>query len=134
MHATTTSERIKTAGICHVAIDVSDLERSLQFYTAMFDMEILSRSDRIVHLKSAGADDSFFLFLADGPVNPRECGLTHFHFGFKIDDRNFDRALDYIKRNNIPVHQNPHREPGRFVYILDPDGYVIQLEPGDCGG
>jgi hypothetical protein len=32
------------------------------------------------------------------------------------------------------VHHNPHRAPGRFVYIEDPDGYVIQLEPGDCDG
>jgi catechol 2,3-dioxygenase-like lactoylglutathione lyase family enzyme len=133
MHATTTSEKIKTAGICHVAIDVSDLGRSMQFYTGMFDMEIVGRSDRIVHLKSAGAKDSFFLFQAGGPVSPRECGLAQFHFGFRIDDDNFDRALEYIKENNIPVYHNPHRAPGRFVYILDPDGYVIQLEPGDCG-
>jgi catechol 2,3-dioxygenase-like lactoylglutathione lyase family enzyme len=134
MHATETRGRVKTAGLCHVAIDVSDLERSVRFYTGMFDMEIVGRSDRIVHMKSAGAKDSFFLFRADGPVSPRECGLTHFHFGFRIDDANFDRAIEYIKDNNIRVHHNPNRTPGRFVYIEDPDGYIIQLEPGDCGG
>ena len=34
-------------------------------------------------------------------------------------------------------HQNPEREAGKFIYIEDPDGYVIQLEPreeGKCGG
>jgi catechol 2,3-dioxygenase-like lactoylglutathione lyase family enzyme len=134
MHATKTHGYIKTAGLCHVAIDVSDIERSVRFYTEMFDMEIIGQSDRIVHMKSAGAKDSFFLFQADGPVNPLECGLKHFHFGFRIDDANFDRALGYIKDKNIRVHHNPHRAPGRFVYIEDPDGYVIQLEPGDCGG
>jgi catechol 2,3-dioxygenase-like lactoylglutathione lyase family enzyme len=134
MHSTMTHERIKTGGLCHVAIDVSDLGRSVQFYTDMFDMKVIGRSERIAHLKSAGAPDSFFLFQADGPVSPRGCGLKHFHFGFKIDESNFDRALDYISKNNIRVHQNPDRAPGRFVYIEDPDGYVIQLEPGDCGG
>jgi catechol 2,3-dioxygenase-like lactoylglutathione lyase family enzyme len=134
MHATTTSGRIKTAGLCHIAIDVSDLGRSVRFYTGLFDMEIVRQSDRIVHMKTAGAKDSFFLFRADGPVSLAKGGLTHFHFGFRIDDANFDRALEYITDNNIRVHPNPHRTPGRFVYIEDPDGYVIQLEPGDCGG
>ncbi len=138
MQATETQGRIKTGGLCHVAIDVSDLGRSTQFYMSMFDMEIVSRSDRIVHMTTAGAKDSFFLFQADGPVNAQGCGMTHAHFGFSIDDANFDRALDYIKKNNIKVHPNPHRAPGRFVYFEDPDGYVIQLEPGErpgeCGG
>ncbi len=138
MQATETQGRIKTGGLCHVAIDVSDLERSTQFYMSMFDMEIVGRSDRIVHMRTSGGNDSFFLFQADSPVNSQGCGMKHAHFGFSIDDANFDRALDYIKRNNVKIHPNPHRTPGRFVYIEDPDGYVIQLEPGErpgeCGG
>ena len=134
MHATATREKVRTGGLCHVAIDVSDPGRSERFYTDMFDMEVVSRSARIVHLKTAGAGDSFFLFRADGPVDPRGCGLAHFHFGFKIYEANYDKALDYIRQNGIRVHPNPSRAPGRFVYIEDPDGYVIQLEPGDCGG
>jgi catechol 2,3-dioxygenase-like lactoylglutathione lyase family enzyme len=137
LHATITQERVKTGGLCHIAIDVSDLDRSAKFYTDMFDMDVVSRSDRIVHLRSSGADDSFFLFKADGPVNPGACGMAHSHFGFRIDDRNFDRAMDYIKNNNIKIHPNPARGTGRFIYFEDPDGYVIQLEPreeGSCGG
>lgn len=132
MHATTTQEKVKTGGLCHIAIDVSDLDGSLKFYTDMFDMNIVGRSDRYVHLQTAGARDSIFLFKADGPVSPRECGLTHMHFGFRIDDTNFEKALEYIKRNNVRVHHNPARGTGYFIYIEDPDGYVIQLEPGDC--
>ncbi len=130
-------EKVKTGGLCHIAIDVNDLDRSAKFYTDMFDMDVAGRSDRIVHLKTRGADDSFFLFKADGRVDPQRCGLTHMHFGFRIDERNFEKALDYIKRNNVRVHPNPARGPGHYVYFEDPDGYVIQLEPredGACGG
>ncbi len=134
LHATATRQRIKTGGLCHIAIDVSDLARSVKFYTDMFAMDILSRSSRLVHLRSAGADDSFFLFQADGPVSPKAGGMTHSHFGFRIDDRNFDKALDYIKKNGIKIHPNPARGIGRFIYFEDPDGYVIQLEPRDEGG
>jgi catechol 2,3-dioxygenase-like lactoylglutathione lyase family enzyme len=132
MHATTTRKKIITKGLCHVAIDVSDVERSTAFYTAMFEMDIVGRTDRYVHLQTSGAHDSFFLFKADGPVSPQSCGMAHMHFGFRIDDENFDKAMKYIEKNHITIHPNPSRGAGRFVYIEDPDGYVIQLEPGDC--
>jgi catechol 2,3-dioxygenase-like lactoylglutathione lyase family enzyme len=137
MHARTTHDKIKTGGLCHIAIDVSDLDASITFYIDMFEMDIVSRSDKIAHLKTSGKDDSFFLFQADGKVNPKACGMTHAHFGFKIDDQNFEKALAYIKKNEIKIHHNPARGTGKFVYIEDPDGYVIQLEPdpeGHCGG
>ena len=132
MHATTTQEKIKTGGLCHLAIDVSDMDRSLKFYMDMFDMNIIHRTDHFIHVQTAGAKDNIFLFKADGPVSPKAGGMTHMHFGFRIDDKNFEKALEYIKRNNIKVHPNPARGTGRFIYIEDPDGYVIQLEPGDC--
>lgn len=132
MQSTKPQEKIRTGGLCHVAIDVTNIGRSAQFYLDLFNMEIVSRSDEIVHLKTPGGRDSFFLFKADGPVNLREAGLAHFHFGFRIEEREFDRAMDLIRRRNIKIHHNPRRSDGRFVYIEDPDGYVIQLEPGDC--
>jgi catechol 2,3-dioxygenase-like lactoylglutathione lyase family enzyme len=132
MNTAITREKVRTKGLCHVAIDVSDMNRSAKFYTDMFDMDIVTRTDHYVHLRTSGAHDSFFLFKADGPVSPQACGMTHMHFGFRIDSQNFDRAMEYIKSNNISIHENPRRGPGRFVYIEDPDGYVIQLEPGDC--
>ncbi len=132
MHATI-MEKVRTGGLCHIAIDVNDLDRSAEFYTRMFDLEVASRSDRIVHLKTRGADDSFFLFKADRHVDPQGCGMRHMHFGFRIDEKNFEKALDYIKKNNVKVHPNPARGPGRYIYFEDPDGYVIQLEPGEGG-
>jgi len=132
MHATTTREKVKTTGLCHLAIDASDVDRSVKFYTDMFNMEIVGRTNKFTQLKTTGGHDNIFIFKADAPVNPQACGLTHMHFGFRIDDENFEKALDYIQKNHVKVHHNPARAPGRFVYIEDPDGYVIQLEPGDC--
>ena len=121
-----------TGGLCHIAIDASDVACSVEFYTNMLNLEVVDRTDQFTHLKTIGGHDNIFIFKADGRVDLRAGGLTHMHFGFRIDDKNFDKALEYIKKNNIKVHHNPARAPGRFVYIEDPDGYVIQLEPGDC--
>jgi len=40
--------------------------------------------------------------------------------------------MKYIKENGIKIRDNPARGPGHYIYVEDPDGYVIQLEPGDC--
>jgi predicted enzyme related to lactoylglutathione lyase len=55
---TSMQERINTGGICHIAIDARDLERSTKFYTDMYTMNIVSRSSRIVQLITSGADDA----------------------------------------------------------------------------
>lgn len=52
MVITTMKERINTGGLCHIAIDVSDLELSTKFYTDMFTMDIASRSNRIVRTEN----------------------------------------------------------------------------------
>ncbi|MGA9141539.1 MAG: VOC family protein [Methanocella sp.] len=123
MQATTTQENIKTMGLFHLAINVTDLDRSVRFYTDMFRIDVLRREEDMAIMHTPGSDDSFVLFRASGPVAPS--GIAH--FGFKVDDHNYDRAMDYAQRNKIPIISNPVRNTGRFLYIEDPDGYVIQI-------
>ena len=85
MHATATQEKISTGGLCHIAIDVTDPGKSEKFYTEMFNLEIAGRTDKFIQLKTPGGRDSFFLFKADLPVNLKAGGMTHMHFGFRID-------------------------------------------------
>ncbi len=110
-------------GLFHLAINVTDLDRSVRFYTDMFRIDVLRREEDMAIMHTPGSDDSFVLFRASGPVAPS--GIAH--FGFKVDDHNYDRAMDYAQRNKIPIISNPVRNTGRFLYIEDPDGYVIQI-------
>lgn len=123
MQVTSTQERVKTSGLFHVAINVEDLDRSVKFYTDLFRIDVLRQDENMAILHTPGSDDSFVLFKAGRTVAPS--GIAH--FGFKVDDRNFDRAMDYVKRNNIRIISNPVRSTGRFLYIEDPDGYVVQI-------
>ena len=110
-------------GVFHLAINVTDMDRSSRFYTEMFRIDVLRRKENMAVLHTPGSDDSFVLFRADGPVAPS--GMAH--FGFKVDDHNFDRAMDYVRQKGITIRSNPVRNTGRFLYIEDPDGYVVQI-------
>ena len=123
LQATSTEERVKTMGLFHLAINVTDLDSSVKFYTDVFRIDLLRQQENMAILHTPGSDDSFVLFKANGPVAPS--GIAH--FGFKVDDQNFDRAMDYVRKRGITIVSTPVRNTGRFLYIQDPDGYVIQI-------
>jgi catechol 2,3-dioxygenase-like lactoylglutathione lyase family enzyme len=123
LQVTSTEERVKTMGLFHLAINVTDLDLSVKFYTDLFRIDLLRQQEDMAILHTPGSNDSFVLFKASGPVAPS--GIAH--FGFKVDDHNFDRAMDYVQKKGIKIISNPVRNTGRFLYIEDPDGYVIQI-------
>jgi catechol 2,3-dioxygenase-like lactoylglutathione lyase family enzyme len=96
---------------------------SVKFYTNLFRIDVLRQDEDMAVLHTPGSDDSFVLFKASGPVAPS--GIAH--FGFKVDDQNYDRAMDLVKRNNIRIISEQVRNTGRFLYLEDPDGFVIQI-------
>ncbi|MCD1293526.1 VOC family protein [Methanocella sp. CWC-04] len=124
MQVSSTEEKVKSTGIAHIGILVQDLERSIKFYTGLLDMEVVRRDDDKVFLHTKGTQDSLTLFKTDIPIIPG--GLTH--FGVFVDEDNFQKAMHYIRKNNIKILPNPHRrKPGMYVYIEDPDGYKVEI-------
>lgn len=134
-------------GLRHVAITVSDLERSVEFYTGALGL-------RLVGSELLGETTAFKLF---GFVGGRiHCArlragwrgrLLLYYFdsgGSKKADENFERCglghlcfhvddLDEIGRNLAPGGIEFLREPGtlptgeRIAFLRDPDGALIQL-------
>jgi catechol 2,3-dioxygenase-like lactoylglutathione lyase family enzyme len=124
--ATAQAGHVKTKGLCHIAIKVMDMEKSILFYTGLFNLRVIQREEGMAFLNTPGKPDSLALF-GTGEKVPHDGGLAH--FGFFVDDENFDRALSYVKENGIKVRRGPGawHGGGRFVYVEDPDGYEVQI-------
>jgi catechol 2,3-dioxygenase-like lactoylglutathione lyase family enzyme len=118
---------MKTSGFHHIQISVSDIDRSLAFYTGLMGMEVAFRAGELVFLRTPGADDLLTLRPTDEPVDPEVGGMQH--FGFNVADEDFEAALDEVRAFGTEVLSS-----GRFggdgtayAYIKDPDGYTIEL-------
>ena len=116
---------IKTNGLNHIALKVTDLERTAQFYTDLFNMEITRRTPEMTFLKTIGSTDMITLNRSEADITPEQ-GMVH--FGFIVEPGQFDAALQTIEANATLIVSGPGtRDQGRYVFISDPDGYTVEL-------
>ena len=114
----------------HFNFNVSDLERSIQFYRDALGLEPVCRKE--------APDGSFVLtFLGDGRTGFRleltwlrdhpqkyDLGECEFHLALRADD--FEAAHARHKEMGCICFENPAMG---IYFISDPDGYWIEIVP-----
>lgn len=121
---------IKTQGLHHIHLVVRDLERSLRFYQSVFGMEEQFRDGpQMVFLSTPGSRDLITLNqdAAERDKAGQSGGIAH--FGFKLSHGNdLDAAAREVERGGGRILTRGEHAPGvPFLYVADPDGYVIEL-------
>jgi len=103
----------QATGLDHIALDVTDLARSNEFYGTHLGLRVIRCDENASFL---GQDHDFFLtlFRAEKP------GLNH--YCYRIDNYSADDALDRLAAAKL----RPRRE-GNRVYFPDPDGITVQV-------
>jgi catechol 2,3-dioxygenase-like lactoylglutathione lyase family enzyme len=108
------SERPRLLGVNHVALEVGDLDRALEFYGGIFEFELRGRSPRMAFLDMGDQ----FLALSEGrSAGPDESR----HFGLVVDDKQATRAaLETAGAEIVPGRGLNFRDPwGNFVQVVD---------------
>jgi catechol 2,3-dioxygenase-like lactoylglutathione lyase family enzyme len=108
----------------HVALTVSDRERSAAFYAEHFGLTERVHDDE--HLLILGSPDGSLLALNGGTV-PQGLPATN-HFGFQVPDADaVRRARERLR--NAGVAETEWQDDGVFVrvQVTDPDGYRVEL-------
>ena len=105
----------KGAEMNHIAINVSDVQRSRDFYRNLLDLPILL--DESPNACFLGLGEGNFLSIFRGSP-----GLNHYCMG--IEEYEVGRVLDELRRQGL----EPRRTVGtNRVYFDDPDGIEVQL-------
>ena len=102
----------RLVGINHVALEVSDIDRALDFYGRIFDLRLRGRSPGAAFIDIG---DQFLALMAgrsDGADRTR-------HFGLVVDDKEATRAALVAAGAEIL--------PGRRLDFLDPDGNRVEI-------
>lgn len=120
--------------VAHTCYRVSDLERSLAFYTALGFTEAVR-----LPLHIPGGSASFLQLPGDteprielwyepgtGPHSP---GAGYYHVGVAVED--LDELLPRLASLGIEPLVEPFKPvpdvPTRLTFIADPDGYQVEL-------
>ena len=119
--------------LLHTMIRVKDIEKSLNFYTKLLDMEI-SEKRRL--------DDCYLYFLLDKesgvqieltyndetPKNGYEIGTGFGHFAFHVDSLDeFTKKLESLNYSYLYEPFDLTGKGSKIAFIQDPDGYEIEL-------
>ena len=123
--------RIRKLG--HVVIQVSDLERSMRFYTEVLNFRVSDRgSGGAVFLTAVGDHHTVALFPSDGEgaEKPVEGAVRLHHFAMQVGSlEELFEIRAYLKERGVPIVFEGRRALGGHtsVEFLDPDGYHLEL-------
>lgn len=108
-----TEPTFQATGLDHIALDVTDVAKSNEFYEKHLGLHVVRGDDNASFL---GPDRNFFLtlFHAERP------GLNHYCYSVKNYEA--DDAMERLAAAKL----RPRRE-GNRVYFPDPDGLTIQV-------
>ena len=110
-----------------VTLRVSDLEKSIFFYTQLLNLDISARfgtaEQQIVMLGKANEAKVELIFELNAKIENPGNGVS---IGLEAD--NLDQLIHILKEHGYaakgPISPNPQI---RFFLVQDPDGYTVQL-------
>jgi len=117
-----------TAGMRHIALNVINLESSVDFYTRLLGMTIEWQPDADNYYLTSG-NDNLALHRAEGVLD-KNGSQSLDHLGFIIDTREeVVHWYDFLKQENISMltEVKDHRDGARSFYCKDPDGNAVQI-------
>ena len=115
-------------GIRHVALNVRDVQKSVDFYCNVLGMQIEWKPDEENVYLTSGTDNLAIHKLRS--TEPPSASQTLHHIGFVVrHPEDVDAWADRIQKQGLTLAQPPktHRDGARSFYIYDPDGILIQL-------
>ena len=102
----------KLVGINHVALEVDDIDRALEFYGRLFDLRLRGRSPGAAFVDVGDQ----FVALMQGRSQPPDRAR---HFGLVVDDK--EAARRALEEAGVEIL------PGRRLDFLDPFGNRVEI-------
>jgi len=111
------------SGMSHVTFAVSDLERSICFYTRLVGLKPVVRWDEGAYLVAG----NFWVSLVLDQAAPEATNNSSYtHVAFAVSPEEFHALRTKLVMNDAEEWQL-NTSPGESYYFLDPDGHKIEI-------
>jgi len=122
---------INIQGIDHVAFNVRDLDKSLEFYTKVIGLKITEREP---------SKPGIEYFLDCGPsllgiIQAKDLGSSHLfaneglganHFSFRVHSNDFEAMIKHLEANGVRIEYAKKRPKSWSLYFYDIDGNKLE--------
>jgi glyoxylase I family protein len=127
----------------HIALNVSDMEKSRHFYGTILGLRELSGDEVPLTLKTLFESGKVANFVTpDGTIldlfwqpdlcppdpDPGKAFTRAGHLAFDIDPELFEQAVAVLHHHQVSIDHGPVTRPtGRGIYFYDPDGFLVEI-------
>ena len=122
---------IKIQGIDHVAFNVQDLDKSLEFYTKVIGLKITEREP---------SKPGIEYFLDCGPsllgiIQAQDFSHSHYfaneglganHFSFRVHSSDFEAMIAHLETHQVKIEFAKKRPKSWSLYFYDLDGNKLE--------
>lgn len=128
--------KFSPSGINHITIRVNDIERAEEFYGDILGFELVRKMGQSMAVYKVGGEDTLVLVEAETSYDPSSRDYRVDHFGFYLESEDkVDEMAQYFRKQEVTILSGPaNRKRGRFVFISDPDGNMIEFFYEDNDG
>ncbi|HLR76773.1 MAG TPA: VOC family protein [Balneolaceae bacterium] len=122
-------KKFSPTGINHITIRVNDINQAEQFYGELLGFEQVRKMGESMTVYQVGEEDTIVLVEAETSYDPSSRDYRVDHFGFYVDSEDeVDEMAEYLRSNEVTILSGPaNRKRGRFIFISDPDGNMIEI-------
>ncbi len=119
---------IKTLGVAHFTLAVTDTVRSMAFYVDILGMTPVQVNHErgMVFLDCGG--DCIILTKSDAKIDPNDHDVHH---AFIVAEEYYENAKDQLRAKGINIFLEEDRQGGAVngprAYFHDPDGNVLEI-------
>jgi len=126
--------RFNNQGLDHVAIGVTDVERSQRFYEETLGLERVHEAwEMPIVMAAEGTGVAIFPKELHPSVTPDDVeapAVRILHIAFRVDRAGFDEARRALDEPGVHARFSDHGI-SHSLYLHDPDGHLIELTTYD---
>lgn len=120
---------IKTKGLAHFSIPVTDLARSIAFYRDILGMQLLREVPPMGMAFMDCGGDCVVLVKVESPISTAR--VRNVHHAFQVEGKDYRAAVNALVRDGVHILYEEDRQEkvvdGPRAYFHDPDGNTLEI-------